>query len=121
MSYFRNRSMSGLGGAESCGPNQIWSPDYVYSGIKGQCLSVEQYKAWEAKKAAAATGTTKSEPSWADKLLTAATSVVSAKLTPAPVTQITTTGGGGMSTTTKLAIGGAAALGLLLVLRSRRK
>ena len=27
----------GMGGAESCGPNQQWDPNYVYAGIKGQC------------------------------------------------------------------------------------
>lgn len=122
MSYFRNpRSLSGLGGAESCGPNQVWSPDYVYAGVKGQCLSLEQFKAWEAQKAAASTGSTSSGPSIWDKLLSSATTIVSAKLTPAPVTQINTTGGGGMSMTTKVAIGGAAALGLVLILRSRKR
>lgn len=27
----------GMGGAESCGPNQQWDPNYVFNGIKGQC------------------------------------------------------------------------------------
>jgi hypothetical protein len=28
----------GLGGAESCGPNQQWDPNYTYAGITGQCV-----------------------------------------------------------------------------------
>lgn len=27
----------GMGGAENCGPNQQWDPNFVYAGIKGQC------------------------------------------------------------------------------------
>lgn len=28
---------SGLSGAESCGPNQQWDPNYKFNGIVGQC------------------------------------------------------------------------------------
>lgn len=31
------RIPSQLDGAESCGPDQHWDPNYVYNGIKGQC------------------------------------------------------------------------------------
>lgn len=31
------RIPSQLDGAESCGPNQQWDPNYVFNGIKGQC------------------------------------------------------------------------------------
>jgi len=27
----------GMGGAENCGPNQQWDPNFVFNGIKGQC------------------------------------------------------------------------------------
>jgi LPXTG-motif cell wall-anchored protein len=120
MSYIRTSCM-GLSGAESCGANQIWSPDYVFQGVKGQCLSLEQYKAWEAQKAAAAAGVKPAEKSWWESLIGGATEVLKAKVTPAPVTQITTTApDAGMSTTTKVAIAGAAALGLVLLLRKRK-
>ncbi len=31
------RGYAGLSGAESCGPNQQWDPNFVFNGIKGQC------------------------------------------------------------------------------------
>lgn len=33
---------SQLDGAESCGPNQKWDPNYVFQGIKGQCVPASQ-------------------------------------------------------------------------------
>jgi hypothetical protein len=37
MSIIARRIPSQLDGAESCGPNQQWDPNYVFMGIKGQC------------------------------------------------------------------------------------
>lgn len=54
------------------------------------------------------------------KVVSGAADVIKAKVTPAPVTNISTSAGG-MSTTTKVAVAGAAAVGLLLVLRRRKK
>lgn len=31
-----------LEGAESCGANQKWDPNYVFNGIKGQCVPSSQ-------------------------------------------------------------------------------
>ena len=112
----KGNGMMGLGGAEACGPNQMWSPDYVYNGIKGQCLSVEQFKAWEAQKAAGGG----SGGGWFDSLVKGATDVLKARVTPAPVTNITSAPGSGMSTTTKVAIAGGVLLAAGLIWKSRK-
>lgn len=33
----RPRHMAGLGGAESCGPDQQWDPNYKFGTLTGQC------------------------------------------------------------------------------------
>jgi hypothetical protein len=58
---------------------------------------------------------------WLDSLIKGATDVLKTKLTPAPVTNITTTTGGGMSNTTKIAIAGGAVIGGVLLLRALKK
>src|SRR5687767_15115704 len=109
MSYIRKQGngLMGFGGAEACGPNQMWSADYTYNNIKGQCLTPEQYRAWEAQKASGGSGGS----STFDKILGSVTTLLQTKLTPAPVTNITTAPGSGMSNTTKIAIAGGAVLG----------
>ena len=124
MSYHRNRA--GLSGAESCGPNQIYYPDVTFAGVKGQCMTAAQYNECKstgryAGQACTVAAATSGGTSWTDKLWDAAKSVVVAKVTPAPVYQQTTVAAPGMSTTTKIAIAGAAAVGLVLILRSRKK
>ena len=106
--------MMGMGGAESCGSTQQWDPNCTFNGIKGQCVPTGM-----VGKAPGCTYAAGSEPSIWDKLLGAGSDILKAKLTPAPVTNITQTDTG-MSTTTKIAIAGAAAVGLLLILRSRK-
>lgn len=39
---YARRIPHGLSGAESCGPNQKWDPNYVFQGIKGQCVPASQ-------------------------------------------------------------------------------
>lgn len=35
--YIMKRIPSPLAGAEACGPDQHWDPNYTFNGIKGQC------------------------------------------------------------------------------------
>ena len=113
--YIRRKGagLMGFGGAESCGPTQQWDPNCTFAGIKGQCVPTGM-----VGKAPGCTYSS-SEPSIWDKLLSAGGDVLKAKLTPAPVTNITTTSSE-MSTTTKVAIAGAGVLALLLILKSRK-
>lgn len=120
MSYIRKngRSLSGLGGAESCSAAQDWDPNCEFNGIKGQCVP-----RGTIGKAPGCTYSTSSSSSgvWGflSSIVSGGSQVLAAKATPAPVTNVITPGGG-MSTTAKVAIAGAAALGLVLVLRSRK-
>lgn len=54
-------------------------------------------------------------------LISGATEIFKAKVTPAPVTNISTTTSGGMSTTTKVALAGAGILALAVVYKATRK
>jgi hypothetical protein len=36
--YIARRIPSPLAGAESCGPDQQWDPNFTFNGIKGQCV-----------------------------------------------------------------------------------
>ena len=42
MRIFSRRIPSGLDGAESCGANQKWDPNYISNGIKGWCVPSSQ-------------------------------------------------------------------------------
>jgi hypothetical protein len=43
LGYVRAHTVrGGMGGAESCGPTQKWDPNYVFQGIKGQCVLSKQ-------------------------------------------------------------------------------
>jgi hypothetical protein len=101
----------GLDGAESCGPDQQWDPNFVFMGVKGQCTA----------KGSPMTPTP--DAGWfADFMTTAfpkpAAPAVTAGMTPAQVQQMIAAqkaGAGGMSTNTMLAIG-AGAVGLIIVI-----
>lgn len=56
------RNLSGLGGAESCGANQVWDPNAEFYGIKGQCMPRANYTAAQIaalqQQAASSSGST---------------------------------------------------------------
>jgi hypothetical protein len=123
MSYIRSngRSLRGLSGPENCMTSQDWDPNCSGSWGTGQCVP--------RGMAGKAPGCTYAAPSSSSsggvwdllgKITSGVTDVIKAKATPAPVTNVINAGGG-MSTTTKVALAGAAALGVVLVLRSRKK
>lgn len=58
---------------------------------------------------------------WLDSLIKGATDVLKAKVTPAPVTNISTTSSPGLSTPTKIAIAGGAVVGGVLLIRALKK
>lgn len=118
MSYIRRKGygLMGLGGAESCGGNQQWDPNCNFNGIVGQCVPVGTIgKAPGCTYAAPSS----SGPSTFDKIFGAAADIFKAKVTPAPVTNVTTVGGGGMSTTGKLALVGAGVVVVALLMKKR--
>ncbi len=105
MSYFRKRSMSGLGDASSCGPDQQWDPNYVMPGLPpGQCTP----------KGSAMSPAVASSSIWGD-LFKALTPAAPA---PAPQTVYVQQPSTGVSTTT-LVVAGGAALILVALLASR--
>lgn len=99
MTIYARRIPHGLDGAESCGTNQKWDPNYVFNGIKGQCVPSSQPLVQMSS----------SSPGFLTSLMSAFSTPKYAAPTPmapaAPVQQ-------GMSQTTMLAIG---AIGLLAV------
>jgi hypothetical protein len=111
----KGSGMMGLAGAESCGSNQQWDAGCNYYGIQGQCVPTGMV----GKQAGCTYSSSSSSGSIWDKLLSGATDIIKAKVTPAPVTNVSAASGG-MSTTTKVAIAGAAVVGLALILRSRK-
>lgn len=117
MSYIKRKGngLMGFGDASSCGPDQIYAADYEYNGVKGQCLSAAQYKAWQDQKAAQGGG---GSSIW-DSLIKGATEVLKGKLTPPPVTNISTSTGG-LSTGAKLAIGGGILLAGFAIYKARK-
>jgi len=109
----KGAGMMGLAGAESCGSNQQWDANCQYAGMTGQCVPTGKVGTYSICTYPS------SSPSIWDKIISGATDVLQAKLTPAPVTT-TNIAGGGMSNTTKIALAGAAVVGLALILKSRK-
>lgn len=67
-------------------------------------------------------GSSSSAPSWLDSLIKGTADVLKAKVTPAPVTNISTPSSGpGLSTTTKIAIAGGAVIGGVLLVRALKR
>jgi hypothetical protein len=112
MSYLPRKQLSGLGGAESCGPTQQWDPNFVFAGIKGQCTP------------AGSPMTPGAGQSIGDKISGGVADffkVLSASKTAAPPAPIIiqAPSRGGISTTTLVVAGGAALL-LVAILASRK-
>lgn len=101
----------GLGGAESCGPDQHWDPNYVFQGMKGQCTPKSMPLVQMAS----------SGTNWGT-LATSLTSLFSSPSAPAPTvaTPAYAPVQRGMSTNTMIAIGLGAA-GLLAIVMLTRK
>lgn len=114
MSYLpKNRALSGLGGAESCGPDQQWDPNFEFAGVKGQCTP---------KGSPMTPGP--AGPSIGEKISGGVADffkVLAAGKAAQPPTPIIVQAPsrGGVSTTT-LAIAGGAALLLIAILASRK-
>lgn len=120
MSY--KRQLRGLGDASSCGAGQTFYGNVTFAGVKGQCLTADQYNTCKS------TGMYAGQPCTVDSgsgSSTAGTvgSIVGALLggllnkpQPASAPVIVQQG---MSTTTKVALigGGAVLVGLLLARR----
>lgn len=128
MSYFKNRRALGddTGGAVcrtgaaawNSTNNAWWVPVQDASGKAYVLMQTDAILALPMCKAA---GSSSSGGGIFDSIIKGLTEVVKAKVTPGSTTVIQGgSGGGGMSTTTKVALAGAGALGLLLILRSRR-
>lgn len=115
MTYHR-RHLSGLGGVESCGANQVWDPNVTFNGIKGQCMPRSNYAASDLVDPSASPGVVKDKSSgfnWGGLL-----QAFVQPAAPAPAPTVIVQQAPGMSTTTKIAIAGGAAL-LLVVLATR--
>lgn len=117
MSYIRKHGngLMGFGDASSCGSTQQWDANCNYNGIQGQCVPTGM-----VGKSPGCTYPSSSGGGWFDTLIKGATDVLKAKVTPAPVTNISS-GAGGMGTTTKLVIAGSAVVGGVLLLRALKK
>lgn len=104
---YARRIRSGLDGAESCGTNQKWDPNYVFNGIKGQCVPSSQPLVQVA-----------STPGFFDSFMSA---MFPKPAAPAAAPQVIIQQAPGMSTNTKIALA-AGAVGLVaLVLFATRK
>ncbi len=101
------RNLSGLGGAESCGADQIWDPNAEFYGIKGQCMPRKNYTA--AQIAALQQQAASSSGSTAGNILGA---LIGGLLAPKPVAPVVAPApSSGISTGTAVALGvGALAL-----------
>jgi hypothetical protein len=106
MSIISRRIPSPLAGAESCGTNQQWDPNYVFNGIKGQCTP---------RGSAMAPAPT---PGFFDSLMSAFKPSTPAPMMPAIMPAAPAASG--MSQTTMIAIG-LGAVGLLAVVLLSRK
>ena len=95
-----------LGGASDCGADQEWDASCSYAGVTGQCVP--------KGTAGHAAGCT--YPSGWDKAAGVIGGFLSA-VTGGPKPSAPVVVQTGMSTTTKVALAGAAALGLVLILR----
>lgn len=107
MAYRSTRIPNTLAGAESCGPNQQWDPNYVFNGIKGQCVPKGQPLVQMAS----------SSPGFFESLMSAFSTpkyaTPSAPAAPVVVQQ-------GMSQNTMIAIG-LGAVGLVALVMLARK
>jgi hypothetical protein len=108
MAIIGRRIPHGLEGAESCGPDQQWDPNYVYAGIKGQCIPRSQ----ALVKMATAT------PSFFDSFMSAFSTPQRAAAPTAPIA--TAAPRSGMSQNTMIAIG-LGAVGLIAIVMLTRK
>lgn len=126
MSYFRKgrRGLSGLGGVENCGPDQVWDPNVEFYGIKGQCMPRKNYSASQLENPNAIPGVVKtagasSGPSTAQNVISSILGVLTAPAA-APVAPVYyPPAQSGMSSTTKLALAAGGALLLVAVIASR--
>ena len=113
MTIYARRIRSGLDGAESCGTNQKWDPNYVFNGIKGQCVPASQPLVQMAS----------SGTNWGS-LANSLTSLFSTPKAPTPTTIPMPTyapaAKSGMSQNTMIAIG-LGAVGLLAIVMLTRK
>lgn len=117
------RSMGALGGASDCGAGQVWYPNLVFAGIKGQCATPTQ--AQQYLSSGMATGNLNTTDDSASSgggfnwggAGQAAGGILSAVFGPKPAQP--TVVQQGMSPTTMVVIGGAALLGLALIMRRK--
>lgn len=117
-----NMTMMGFGDASSCGPDQVWYPNLVYLGIKGQCSTPQAAAASLASGQASGNLSTTPDgsggPSIWDKLIGGVTDVFKAKVTPGSTTIIQQPSGG-IGTTGMVAIGAAGLLAVVLLTRKK--
>ncbi len=128
MSYHNHRgrqSLAGLGGVESCGPDQVWDPNVEFYGVKGQCMPRKNYTAAQLENPNAipgvvkTTGASSSSSSFITdffKALTATPAAAPAATAPVYVAPAATSVMGMSPTTLAIAGGGA----LLLILLATR-
>jgi len=103
LGYLRAQTVrGGMGGAESCGPTQKWDPNYVFQGIKGQCIPSSQPLVKMA-----------SEPGFLTSLMSAFSKPSYA--TPTAQPSSVAPAASGMSQTTMLAIGAVGLVALVLI------
>ncbi len=110
---YARRIPSPLAGAESCGPDQHWDPNYVYAGIKGQCTP----KSMPLVQMASGSGT-----STAGAIMAGVMSLFSTPKapTPTPGYAAPVAAPQGMSQNTMIAIG-LGAVGLIALVMIARK
>lgn len=102
------RNLSGLGGAENCGANQVWDPNAEFYGIKGQCMPRANYTAAQIAALQQQAAAPASSGSTAGNILGA---LLGGLLAPKPVVPVAAPVSSGISTTTAVAVGvGALAL-----------
>ena len=106
MAIIARRIRHGLDGAESCGTGQKWDPNYVFNGIKGQCVPASQPLVQMA-----------SQPGFLTSLMSAFSKPAYAPTTTAPM--VAPVQQQGMSQTTMLAIGAVGLVAIILIARSR--
>lgn len=103
---YARRIPNPLDGAESCGTNQKWDPNYVFNGIKGQCVPSSQPLVQMS-----------SQPGFLTSLMSAFSTP---KYAPTPSAPVAMAPSSGMSQNTMIAIG-LGAVGLLAIVMLTRK
>lgn len=106
---YAKRIPSGLDGAESCGPNQKWDPNYVFNGIKGQCVPSSQPLVQMA-----------SEPGFLTSFMSAFSTPKYATPMPTAPAAVAPARAAGMSMNTKIAIGVGVGLVALVLIATRK-